>query len=44
MTGKLRSMVGEVVNGATALAAAAAQVSESSQSLSQGTTEQAASD
>lgn len=43
MLDKLRTMVGEVVDGATTLAAAAEQVSASSQTLSQGTTEQATS-
>jgi methyl-accepting chemotaxis protein len=43
MVDKLRTMVGEVVDGASTLAAAAEQVSASSQTLSQGTTEQATS-
>jgi methyl-accepting chemotaxis protein len=43
MAENLCRIVGEVIEGASALSAAAAQVSESSQSLSQGTTEQAAS-
>jgi methyl-accepting chemotaxis protein len=43
MTSRLSQTIGEVREGATALASASAQVSTSSQNLSQGTTEQAAS-
>jgi methyl-accepting chemotaxis protein len=43
MTQKLSDLVGEIYQGANALALAASQVSATSQSLSQGTSEQAAS-
>jgi len=43
MVDKLSQVIGEVRGGANALAGAAAQVSASSQTLSQGTSEQAAS-
>ena len=43
MVGKLVAIISEVRSGATALTAAASQVSASSQMLSQGTSEQAAS-
>jgi methyl-accepting chemotaxis protein len=43
MVEKLRQIIGEVCSGADALAAAASQVSATSQTLSQGTGEQAAS-
>jgi methyl-accepting chemotaxis protein len=43
MTSRLSQTIGEVREGATALASASAQVSASSQNLSQGTSEQAAS-
>src|SRR5258708_3743453 len=43
MTGKLSQTIGEVREGASALASASTQVSSSSQNLSQGTSEQAAS-
>jgi methyl-accepting chemotaxis protein len=43
MSGKLSQVIGEVRSGAEALTAAASQVSSTSQSLSQGNSEQAAS-
>ncbi|WNG41733.1 HAMP domain-containing protein [Archangium violaceum] len=43
MANKLADIIGEVREGSSALASAAAQVSASSQSLSQGTSEQASS-
>ena len=43
MTAKLSQTIGEVREGASALASASTQVSSSSQNLSQGTSEQAAS-